>query len=1021
MRIISRFIVFLVVGVIVQGLFGQSVPPMYFNHLTRENGLPSNTIMKVIQDFQGYVWIATTNGLVRYDGHDMKIFRSVPGDKNSLVDNNIFTLLLSSDSMIWIGTGNGLSIYDPSTRTLRNFPYNDKNHHHFPSARINYIFEEKKGSVWLATETGIVHATGAGNHFTHFVISACNDPKKPEFYFNAVMSILPDPDNPQAFLLGAGRELILFDTVKKAVLARYPGPPGIDMYIRCMITDTNRRLWAAGWGVSVGCLDLDTRNWKLFSPGRQVVTTLSLVPKSGDEFWVATDELGLAVFNKKTHAWFFYKNDPGNPRSISSLNVQGCDYFNDHRDFWTWGYAGIDIENKDYFSFQQVKVPYKFSWICDLYKDPVSDRLYAGTFDCNGMPVLDTRNNKWCLIPFDQPYPENGLCITQFYHDSQNRLWISTKSNLCYFDPDRNLLRTFTTPDGKPLQLTGEPVVYGITEDTQGNLWVGTRLDGVIRIDRSRTKTDYFRHIPGNPGSLLEGTRFYTSGTDKYERIWFGSREGLSIFDPLKRSFFNSFTDTLKKYGIHKTWINGIERDTLGRMWLAIDGAGLVRVETRSDGSFGIKLFHSGNGLTDPGIGWIEPDPDRCFWIWNNGLLYFNPYLEQFNFIDIYNGLHENPNGAQKFFIDDSGNIFFGDSAGFETRNIRDIRKTGAIPMNLVFEAIEINGKSNSKGPSPGRSMTLDLTADQNNLTFHYTAICFHPAGQIHYRYKLGGYDHEWVVAESSREARYTNLPPGKYTFVVSASLGQGWHESRETITVVIHPFFWRTWWFILLCLAVITMIIYGIYRYRINQLLKVERLRNRIATDLHDDVSSTLSSISIMSAIISDENEPQKSAGMIREIGTSAHDMLERIDDIIWSVNPSNDKFQDLGLRIREFAIPLFESKNILFSFEIPERLATIKLQMETRRNLYLIAKEAVNNLVKYSCCSNARILFREEDNLLLMEIHDDGKGFDTSANTNRNGLKNMQKRSSQVGGEIEIRSIPGKGTTILLKVKII
>ena len=273
----------------------------------------------------------------------------------------------------------------------------------------------------------------------------------------------------------------------------------------------------------------------------------------------------------------------------------------------------------------------------------------------------------------------------------------------------------------------------------------------------------------------------------------------------------------------------------------------------------------------------------------------------------------------------------------------------------------------------------------------------------------------------TSREARYTNLPPGKYTFRVSATQGTGWFENREVVRCVISPFFWQTWWFILFCGIVISLVTTAIYRYRVNQLLKVERLRTRIATDLHDDVSSTLSSISILSDIAGKLSDNPKSAGLIGEIGTSAHEMLERIDDIIWSVNPSNDKFQDLGLRIREYANPLFESKNIQFHFEIPDKLAALKLQMETRRNLYLIAKESINNLVKYSKCRAAEICFKEESGYLVMEIMDDGVGFNPGVLTSRNGIVNMKLRAEKIGGSLCILSQPGEGTRITLKVIII
>jgi signal transduction histidine kinase len=284
----------------------------------------------------------------------------------------------------------------------------------------------------------------------------------------------------------------------------------------------------------------------------------------------------------------------------------------------------------------------------------------------------------------------------------------------------------------------------------------------------------------------------------------------------------------------------------------------------------------------------------------------------------------------------------------------------------------------------------------------------------------MEGYDKDWIMAGRGREARYTNLPPGKYRFVFQVSNRGIWLDQESSMRLIIRPFFWKTWWFIILVVFVAGVILYNIYRYRVMELLRLERLRTRIATDLHDDVGSTLSSISILSDILARQVENPQSARIVGTIGTNAHKMLEKIDDIIWVVNPTNDKFQNLGLRIREFAIPLFESGNIRHEIRFDKHMKTLQLPMEVRRNIYLIAKEAINNLIKYAECSKVTISFRQEPPGLIMELCDDGIGFDPDAITSRNGIKNMKLRAGQMNSEIEIRSVPGNGTQIKLTVKL-
>jgi signal transduction histidine kinase len=215
--------------------------------------------------------------------------------------------------------------------------------------------------------------------------------------------------------------------------------------------------------------------------------------------------------------------------------------------------------------------------------------------------------------------------------------------------------------------------------------------------------------------------------------------------------------------------------------------------------------------------------------------------------------------------------------------------------------------------------------------------------------------------------------------------------------------------------------VLYAIYSYRKRQLDEKFQIRRKIASDLHDDVGSTLSSISIMSDILQSQVENRTNAKeMIREIGFNARNMLESMDDIIWSVIPINDSFENLAARIQEYAVPLFESKDIGFKFTVPHSILQMSIPIEKRHDLFLIAKETINNLVKHSQCTEANIEFSASRAVLKMRISDNGKGFDTSRNFSRNGLKNMKYRAEKIGGKLTIHSEIDKGTIVTLVVKV-
>ena len=219
-------------------------------------------------------------------------------------------------------------------------------------------------------------------------------------------------------------------------------------------------------------------------------------------------------------------------------------------------------------------------------------------------------------------------------------------------------------------------------------------------------------------------------------------------------------------------------------------------------------------------------------------------------------------------------------------------------------------------------------------------------------------------------------------------------------------------------------LLVSGILYYLRNRLLERNRslqreleIRSQIASDLHDDMGSSLSSIHIFSELL--RKSGSNSHDLLSKIEANAKDTLEALDDIIWLVKPSNDKFSNLSMHISEFSIPLFESKNIAFEIDFPDAISEIPLPMETRRNIFLIIKESVNNLIKYSECSKASIrAFRDQGDLCFV-VKDNGKGFDPLKLTNRNGIKNLKARANQIHADIQINSAPGQGTEIILVVK--
>jgi len=295
----------------------------------------------------------------------------------------------------------------------------------------------------------------------------------------------------------------------------------------------------------------------------------------------------------------------------------------------------------------------------------------------------------------------------------------------------------------------------------------------------------------------------------------------------------------------------------------------------------------------------------------------------------------------------------------------------------------------------------------------------FRRQGNVYYRYKMNGFDLDWVYAGRIHEATYTNLAPGVYTFSVQGSYdNKKWGTAKKSIQLVILTPWFRSWWFCMLIIVTVSALLYAIYYYRINQLKRIEKLRNCIARDLHDEVGSSISTISIYSRIMQEQAGAKNfdNRPLIDKINVFAGEVMESMKDIVWNINTCNDSVNLIISKMREHALQLLESKCYKVFFVIDHKVASTMLDMEKRREFYLIYKEALNNVAKYACGNAVRISLEINQLSLVLIVEDNGRGFDPQAVPGGNGINNMKQRAVLLKGNLNITSERGKGTRVLL-----
>jgi ligand-binding sensor domain-containing protein/two-component sensor histidine kinase len=553
------------------------------------------------------------------------------------------------------------------------------------------------------------------------------------------------------------------------------------------------------------------------------------------------------------------------------------------------------------------------------------------------------------------------IVTSRGYEDRHGRLWFGTENGRLFIVLDRKLQEI-------QLPISHKDYIDAIQIDRNDLLWIGFRSYGLIKFKLNGLQPEYIEEYSAKTG--FNDLRIRCVATDRNGNLLFGTRtNGLYIFSVKDSKQWHINTTN----GLSGNWVKHISVDHNNHIFLATNK--------------GVNIIEKGN--------------------------YAKPVIKNVNLS--HDGVEKSTNAL----LIDTGVVWGGTDEGlFEYFPKKDLSDT--TPPPVYFTRIRINGLTDSTLiPYTANIAGLRLAHDSNVIDFEFAGVNLQGEG-IRYSYFLVGQNKPWSEPTDRNFVSY-HLPPGSYQFQVIAINKDGVKSLKPaTIDFVIRAPFWQQWWFITLGIAFLSFLIYAGYQYRIRQILKVEGIRRRISTDLHDEIGSTLSSISILSEVSIQEESFSQSKKNIKEIKESSLLLMEKMDDIIWSVNPQKDTIEEVALRIKRFAGPLFEAKDIDYTIDIDDALKSMVLNMEFRQHLYLIIKEAVNNLVKYSDCSHALIHIKGAGGILKVHIEDNGKGFDTSLTPPGNGLLNMRTRAEKMHALLRIHSGKGLGTKIQLETKI-
>ena len=1010
---------FLILAVIFHGMvIGQS-NSILFRNISINEGLSQSSVVDIAADNTGFLWFATQDGLNRYDGKEFQVFKKNFDDITTSSASTTGKLAVGNRNDLWLISSGGklerMNLYDQTV-----VPVTMLGGIQLPP--VSCIYPDGD-NLWIGTETRglFVYNLSTKKLLQHQTTSSF--PVK--IASNEVNDIFKDKSGQIWVLTAAGVTVFKEVSRPEKTLLKSAGTGSTQVSCGSLTEDSNGSLWLGTYGKG---LMLKRRTDSTFTSFcgfneqalPQNLTVFTILADQLKRIWIGTYGQGLYIINPADSTITHILSDKKNSLSLGYNDVLSI---RQDKNGGIWigtdgggvSYYDRRLNNFSLYSTNNVDEDISIEQIRSITTDQ-RNRIWVGTSN-NGLTYLDPANNTFETIHFSpvRQGVRNHERIVSLLTDNDGDIWVGSQGNgLLILNPDTRKIKKQFFPDTVASLSIPDHTVWCMLPDGD-NVWIGTRYAGLSLINKHTGVIKNYIHRPGMTNSLAENNiRKVIFLNDTTLCVGF-EKKGVQFFNTTQEKFFNIPS-------LDTSWRAEVVVKTLyfqhPLLWIGTLGKGIITYNVESKQ---VVMINEENGLPNHTVYGILPDRDGALWISSNkGICRFRPpsnlklvNRSHFTVFAAEDGLQSNEFNTGAYHQANNGSLFFG---GIRGLNILSPEKmvTSEQPINTAIIRATVNNEPYQSDTNIVFKKILHLKSGNNSLAFNFAALDFASANKITYYYQLDDYEKNWINAGNRSYASYTNLPPGRYLFKVKASHnGQSDVAPVTTLSIVIDPPFWRTWWFLLLAIAAVTGVLYALYRYRINQLIALQKVRNRIATDLHDDIGSTLTNISILSELSKKnmQNEEQ-TKNFLNRISEEVYFSNQALDDIVWSINTSNDTLEQTVARMRRYAAEVFDIGNISYSLQLDEQFERYKLNMDQRRDCFLLFKEAINNIYKHAHAKHVSIKVWVERSHLYMEIVDDGKGFDTSASSNRNGIKNMHSRIEKRNGSINIRSGEGKGT---------
>ena len=948
-------------------------------NLSIADGLPENSVTCILQDYLGYLWLGTHNGLVKYDGYTMENFQLEENNPSGITIKGIVTIYEDKHKTLWVGTLNGLYKYDRIDNSFKSYKHCDSDTNSINCDKVRCIYEDQKGNFWVGTKEGLNLFERSNEIFTRCHLKYSNGitdtiitKDSIVFSINAMTEdsiggdILLGTNLPGLWILNYSKE--------NATLFRFDSTQNTEEKIgeiQSFFKSKDGTIWMASYHTLTSC-NIKTKEIKSYID----------FPISVEERFIKNDFVnGSVIEDRFGYIWCgFFLGEKGvfrvNPKNASFIQIElfpnktKSGYYNrvfslyeDHSGIiWIGSWmCGLNKWDQGKNKFHPFDMEFKNLDILNHFSTS------ALTYDSSGFIWFSTdkgllkynfRNNEYSLVL------KNETCITNYVvnalmKDGEGNLWMGTSScGLIKYNPRNNLFDFhFNNPKDEHLHI--KAVLY-LLQDHLGDIWIGTYADGIYRYNISKNKLTQFRYDPNN-SSGLKDNQVNVIYEDHLGALWVGTGlGGLNKFDRKKDKFiycgFNS--------------VMAIHEDRLNNFWVADYSLGLNQYD-RDKGEV-TKCYTLADGLPSISIRGILEDTNNNLWLsTDNGLSRFNIKSKSFNNYKIEDGLIDNIFSLFCYCKGPNGILIFNTNSGLVAFNPEKIIND-PIPPKTIIEQISLFNKPNEKLKINGfisELKELVLSYDQNDLRFDFVGIHFSEPKKNKYKYILGNFDDKWVEAGYQRNATYTNLEPGEYVFKVIAANRDGiWNTQAASIKIIIlHPW-WATTWAYFIYAIIILGSLYILWklqfrRIRIKQelamskfetdkLQEVDKLKTKFFTNISHEFRTPLTLIQAPAKVIIDKSKDldiKDNANLIYRNAIKLNGLVNQLLDL------AKLEAGEMTLKVNETDL-IALLKDIIISFTPFAERKKIKFTFNSKEDeLYVyLDKDKIQKII-YNILSNA------------------------------------------------------------------